>query len=336
MIMESIIIMLLFLLLFAAILCIGMKKKNGTNSLLDKQDTLFLKCMWSIIIIMVHIPLEYQNKIQDLVGSFAYIGVTFFFLASAYGLKHSINNKKGYLNNFYKRFIKLIIPMIIIRSLIILLNILIVKHYTFKIGSFVDAWVIRLIFAYLVFWLFYGLLFKNNQKKADLYSSIIIILYSLLGCIPSLSNIFRWNVEIFGFFLGIVIYNHKDIVRTNVKSVIIVALVSIILGLLYIKYKNVMILGNYLLRIILTVSLNYLSFQIISIIRFGNKVTNCLGKISYETYLIHPGIIAILSKTLTSLNSGLFVVLSIFISLLLAYGINIIDLKILRIFERKG
>lgn len=42
------------------------------------EDTTFLKGFWCIIVVLVHVPVAYQNRIQDILGSFAYVGVTFF------------------------------------------------------------------------------------------------------------------------------------------------------------------------------------------------------------------------------------------------------------------
>ena len=121
--MNTIIIMTLFMVLFAIITIYGFKKKEKNDLVFDKKDTLFLKGFWAIIIILVHIPSNQQNITQDLVGSFAYIGVTFFFLASAYGLKYNCDNKKDYLSNFFsKRIVKIIIPMFIVHIMLIIMN----------------------------------------------------------------------------------------------------------------------------------------------------------------------------------------------------------------------
>ena len=79
------------------------------------EDTKVLKGIICIIVILVHIPKSFQNPIQDMIGSFAYIGVTFFFLTSSYGLKYKMDNKQDYLNNFWQnRLSKLLVPAIII------------------------------------------------------------------------------------------------------------------------------------------------------------------------------------------------------------------------------
>ena len=53
------------------------------NHLFDKQNSNAMRGFWCVIVILVHIPAAYQNRLQDMLGSFAYIGVTFFFMTSA-------------------------------------------------------------------------------------------------------------------------------------------------------------------------------------------------------------------------------------------------------------
>lgn len=68
-------------------------KYEPKREIFNIKDTTVIKGIFCIIIVLVHIPSLYQNTIQDMIGSFAYIGVTFFFMASAYGLKYGIENK---------------------------------------------------------------------------------------------------------------------------------------------------------------------------------------------------------------------------------------------------
>ena len=58
----------------------GLKKDPNKDSFMSMEDTSFLRGFWCIIVVLVHVPAAYQNTIQDAMGSFAYIGVTFFFM----------------------------------------------------------------------------------------------------------------------------------------------------------------------------------------------------------------------------------------------------------------
>lgn len=51
---------------------------------------------------LVHVPYAYQNRIQGMIGSFAYIGVTFFFMTSSYGLALSLTKKPEKIKHFWR------------------------------------------------------------------------------------------------------------------------------------------------------------------------------------------------------------------------------------------
>ncbi len=57
----------------------GNRKLSSQDAFMNKDFTTVLKGACCIIVILVHIPLTYSNKIQDSIGSFAYVGVTLFF-----------------------------------------------------------------------------------------------------------------------------------------------------------------------------------------------------------------------------------------------------------------
>ena len=63
----------------------------------SKDYTDVLKGLCCLIIIYVHIKPERGNTLQDAIGSFAYVAVTFFFLVSAYGMLAGVERKQNYL-----------------------------------------------------------------------------------------------------------------------------------------------------------------------------------------------------------------------------------------------
>lgn len=94
------------------------EKKGLTN-------TTAMRGFWCIIVILVHIPAVYQNRIQDLMGSFAYIGVTFFFMTSAYGLKVGAKKNPDSTKVFWRRRLpKLLIPMFLVNVLTMVMHLI--------------------------------------------------------------------------------------------------------------------------------------------------------------------------------------------------------------------
>lgn len=80
-------IMLGITLFLAVVLFAGATVYDDGQHFFDMSNSNALRGFWCLIVILVHIPAAYQNRIQDMIGSFAYIGVTFYFMTSAYGLK---------------------------------------------------------------------------------------------------------------------------------------------------------------------------------------------------------------------------------------------------------
>ena len=81
----------------------------------DIKNSTAMRGFGCLIVVLVHVPEMYQNKIQDMIGSFAYIGVTFFFLTSAYGLTLSLDKKHDNIRFFWRRRLPklLIIPWLV-------------------------------------------------------------------------------------------------------------------------------------------------------------------------------------------------------------------------------
>ena len=52
-----------------AVLVVGTKKQEDSH-FFDKENTNALRGFWCLIVVLVHIPLLYQNRIQDMIGSF--------------------------------------------------------------------------------------------------------------------------------------------------------------------------------------------------------------------------------------------------------------------------
>ena len=110
--MADYIIMGGILLFLLSLLVLGSQyTANGNHSFFDQKNSKAMRGFWCLIVVLVHIPQSYQNLIQDLIGSFGYIGVTFFFMTSAYGLSFGTQARPDALKHFWiKRLPKLLIP----------------------------------------------------------------------------------------------------------------------------------------------------------------------------------------------------------------------------------
>ena len=99
------------LLFLAGLLLAGAKYRPNGEHFFNRENSGAMRGFWCLIVVLVHIPGAYQNRIQDMLGSFAYVGVTFFFLTSAYGLRLAAVMRPESLQGFWrKRLPKLLVP----------------------------------------------------------------------------------------------------------------------------------------------------------------------------------------------------------------------------------
>lgn len=154
-----------------------------------------------------------------------------------------------------------------------------------------------------------------------------VSLYSIGGYFTGVG--FGWYVEALGFAYGFLLGGKKCM--TGVKSIfdkyyikvlILAFLSSAILGLVYLKFKTAYFWGEYLLRTVLGIALIILILTVMYRIKLGNRMNFLLGNISYEVYLIHGFVICILSLMGNLLNSGLFIVLTVLISIMIAIPLH--------------
>lgn len=304
------------------------KSKYTTDNghLFDKQNSNAMRGFWCLIVILVHIPTIYQNHIQDMLGSFAYIGVTFFFMTSAYGLKLGLIRNPESINQFWrKRLPRLLIPMFFVNIVSILFGL--VKHINISLWTLVNinGWVQWLLVCYVIFWI---VNFRGGVYR-DIIICILIIVFSMTvyfmkGHISSTT----WCPEIFGFVWGIVFFNIKDKFAEwtekywFMKSCIFCVFAGIV-GIAYLKFKPIVFFGDYLLKIILGALIIIFMLVLNSHVIIGNKVSLFLGEISYEVYLLHGSIFALISYLFPEINSGCFIVSSIVLTVLISYVVSL-------------
>ena len=320
-IMLGIVAFLLFLLAYKA-----EYSSDGNCGFFDKENSEAMRGFWCLVVILVHIPQAYQNPIQDMIGSFAYIGVTFFFMTSAYGLSAALQKKPDLIHIFWRtRLPKLIIPNWVVNVVFGLL-LFVMSGITDSIISFVNinSWVKWLICCYFVLWFCHRFTFA--EKYQNLIVCVLIALISIFVYIlQSIGNIKldAWCTEMMGFAWGIILFayyeNIKKLFNQNwlVKTTAI-CLLSLILGISYLALKHIPFWGNYVLKIILGLSILLFILLLNSKIHIGNKISSFLGNISFEIYLIHGHVFQVVEKIAPNINSIGFILLSIVLTIIFA------------------
>ncbi len=143
---------------------------------------------------------------------------------------------------------------------------------------------------------------------------------------------FGWNVEAMGFLYGFILSQEKvkakicDFLNDHYYSFVAWSFViSLILGVAYLKFKYIWFWGDYLLRIILGIALISLVLSLTYRLRVGNRASYYLGKISYEIFLTHGFVMSLLvalNDSYFSLSSGVFILLTFGLTIILAVPFN--------------
>lgn len=313
----------------------------------SKQYTDVLKGLCCLIVIYVHVRPERGNALQDAIGSFAYVAVTFFFLVSAYGMMAGVERKKNYLNSFWRnRLVSLLIPCLLINIVDYVLNRLVTGEasvtFLYQINGYVLVILQWCIWFYIVQWCRTKWFVKNKPLTDILLIAGVVVssLYLYFYVDAEVSAEAGWCFERIGLVWGVLLYRYFDVVtvwmeKSRVVKVTILLLFGGFLGVSYLKFKFIYFWGAYLLKILLGFTLLLLLFTATSNRRFGDKVSNWLGSISYEVYLSHRMVIGIMALLLPAVfNSGLFLFLAIFVTLFLSTCMHTIGKPIVNILRK--
>ncbi len=331
--MVTNIIMVLILILFATQALCTTKRKKESNNVFELDEGIVYKGLWAFVIMMVHVPNGYTNTIQNIIGSFAYIGVTYFFMSSSYGLLYGVNNKKDYLKLFWKKHIpKLLLPCFMANIINVIIMALAKEEVSFWTFVSINKYVLVLLLFYILFYIIN--LIVKNKKMCYIFLIITTVLISIITYTTKIKLAYIWPIEVMGFLYGVLLYAFRerilDIINKKQFFMIVSSFVaSAILGIIYIKFKGVSQLSDYMIKICLSFFFMVLNIVILNSFSIKNKINMYLGKISFEIYLIHIIIFDRLHEILYINNSAIYIVTSMTLSFILSMFINLLCTKIL-------
>ena len=330
-------IMVGILLFLAGLLLAGAKFRPDGAHFFDRENSGAMRGFWCLIVVLVHVPAAYQNRLQDMLGSFAYVGVTFFFLTSAYGLRLAAEKRPESIRYFWRhRLPKLLVPCVLANA---------VRMAAYVAGGSrvspwmlvrIGGWVRWLLVCYLIFWLCYRFL---SEKYRDWAVCGLAAVFSLVvyGMKPDTTT---WCPEVLGFAWGILLgrwknrftgWTDKGWLAKNAG----LCLLAGILGVGYLMGKGIPFWGDYVLKIVLGVAILGFVLGLNTKISMGNRVSRLLGTISYEVFLLHDVSFFVLEKAFPGLNSGVFILMSLLVTAALSLAVQRISARILDILFKK-
>ncbi|MBO8478455.1 MAG: acyltransferase [Bacteroidetes bacterium] len=324
----------------------GSSKRDDADDLFSKDYTTVLKGICCIFVVMVHIPAVYQNRLQDAIGSFAFVCVTLFFMVSSYGMQLSAEHKKNYIRHFWRnRLLALLVPCILINIVVCILFWLIRGYPSFSVLWSINNYVVVLL--EYCFWFYVVMLLKRWFKIRKYWITDILLiagivlssLYSYLSSETGTeSAAMGWCYERYGLVWGILMYRYLPYIKRWLISkrclkVIAFSLLCCILGIAYLKFKTVYFYGEYLLKVCLGLVIILWMLLLTVNRKFGNKVSLYLGNISYEVYLLHGSVMTAISILAPDVSSGVFILSTYFVTVLLSMVISAAARKIVSRFR---
>lgn len=144
-----------------------------------------------------------------------------------------------------------------------------------------------------------------------------------------------WCPEVMGFVWGILLYRIKNRFlrilndKWMLKSLLLCVIAGIA-GIGYLEFKIIPFWGDYLLKIILGILIIAFILAINVKVSIGNRVSNYLGSISFEVYLVHGLAFNIVKKINPDMSSGVFILVSLILTVVLASAIKRISTVIIQ------
>lgn len=221
-----------------------------------------------------------------------------FFFLSGYGLWWSVEHKKGYLSatSLFERLLNIGIPAYLSYLLFVLLvhgseMEKLVKGIFLK---YVVDWIryndvvwflIELVILYVLFW---GLYRAFSTKIANIVLGIIVVAWEIFAFYWGRGLV--WYASTLCFLVGILLSQSKSRkgITENLNRLLIVCFIVFAISYsMFLILPNFNVWGYLFFSNLSTIAFVELVYLLTLRVRFGNRLINWLGNISYELYLVH-------------------------------------------------
>lgn len=325
------------------------KPSHQHEDYLDIESTTGLRGILAITIVLHHMSEKIDSGyVFPYFQHLGYLVVAVFFFLSGYGLLVSYKKKgKNYLKGFLKkRVLYLLIVYLIVSAIYIVFDIIIGKEMSVKrvlTGIFfssdpiaVNSWYILVqLILYLFFWIVFSL--EKPSRKTKIL--IMTMLVALLAVVYRLVNYYPyWYISNFAFVFGMLwaekkVWIDKILGKHYILclffSVLCFALFSAV-PLMFEHFGYDLEAIRLIFRMLSSVAFSALIIVALKFIKPTGRLLKFLGGLSLEIYLLHAMVYISLRnrKYLWVENEFLWVVLTIVITIALAWASNLLNKKI--------
>lgn len=342
------IIILAFLLLIVFSVKFA-KPSHQHEDYLGIESTTGLRGILAITIVLHHMSEKIDSGyVFPYFQHLGYLVVAVFFFLSGYGLLVSYKKKgKNYLKGFLKkRVLYLLIVYLIVSALYIVFDIIIGKEMSVKrvlTGIFfssdpiaVNSWY---ILVQLILYLFFWAVFSLGKPSTKTKILIMTVLVALLAVIYRLADYYSyWYMSTFAFVFGLLWAEEKERIDLVLQkhyllcvfaSALLFSLFSIC-PLAFERFGYEIEAIRIVCRMFSSVAFCALVIIALRFVKPKGKVLRFLGERSLEIYLMHAMVYISLrnKKYLWLKNEFLWVVLTLALSIALAWVCNLLNKKI--------
>ena len=311
------------ILVLIVLILFSIKKRNGDDdfSIFEYTDSSAIRAVFSIVIVFVHVPEMFGNHLQDIIGSFAGVCVSFFFMMSAFGCcnKYFKETQKHFFITFWpKRLISLFLPNLIINLFFCICSACLGHGFKGEYLVHFNFYLYAILVLYFLLFIFFVLdsLFKRKNTTLFLYiCSILSIAFSIITYLTKITFYFIWPVESLFGALGIIIFIYRQNISNFLKKYFLIVmgsslLTSVGLGVTYHFIKSTLFIVGFVFKFFLILSILIFVTSLTVKFKFSKKPICYLSNIAFGIYLSHIAFIGILSELFAKefpLRSGTFI-----------------------------
>lgn len=364
--------MVVVILLFAALGLFGLKiygKGKWNEEFLSLESTKALQALCAFGVILHHLSQGLENP--DVLLPFVDAGVLFvgiFLFCSGYGLIKSYQSKQNYLQGFIRhRLPPVLIPLYVILIINLVYNLIEGQQFSpveiilFLTGFILinhQAW---FAVAIVIFYIAFYFIFKycKKERTAFLVMAIFLLVYTIVCmCLGHGYYWFQgewWYNTCFLFLFGMLAGRFEGSIISFVKK-----RYAILMPVSVVLFFPVFILNLYTLKHVsyyantpsqsgIPESFLCLSVQLTAIVlfvtavllitmkvRFNNKILQIMGRMTLELYLVQYFFLVLLRSKFIQINNDIiYALLVMLLSALAAFGLHILDKKIISLIGGK-
>lgn len=298
--------MILILLLWILLLLFGVKRNTDGGSPLEREQTLALRGICAIEIMIGHIGLAtgslvlYPNRKAGIL----FVGI--FFLLSGYGIAYGADHKEGYFRGFIvKKAVKIILPAYMAFAVysVILFAVFGAAEWEslFDPAAFFQRtnwYVWEQMAFYAAVCLAYTLL-PDRPDRVNLLVTAGSVVFVAAAFVWELDNPYYGSTLCFP--LGLYYYQYEERLQEIFDKhfgILLAGSGILLMGSLgcFFLMGNDSVLGNPIARNIAAVCFCVAVLLLLGRFRIGNRCSLFLGSFSYEIFLVHLLVIAFLKR----------------------------------------